>query len=159
MPSITVLTLFAVLATVRPNLTRAQLRPETRAAFGHYTQLTEQRMDGELRNGHFLVLGNKAHDSIVTEEYRTLENGNEIHVPHALVHHWLGGVFLPGATLAKVRDLKQDYNNYKAIYKPDVLDSKLIRRTGDDFDVFLKLYQDAEKRLAEGVTLWNRFAS
>jgi hypothetical protein len=143
MPFITVLLFFTALLTETPAVAGAQLRPETKAAFDHYIQLTEQRMDSELRDGHFLVLGRKAHDSIITEEYRTLENGNGVSVPHGMIHHWLGGVFLPGVTLAQVRDLKQDYNHYKVIYKPDVLDSKLLKRTGDDFEVFLKLYKKA----------------
>jgi hypothetical protein len=116
-----------------------QLHPETDAAFNHYIQLTEQRMDKDLRDGHFLLLSRTPQTTITTQESRTLENGKEIPVPHGHIHHWTGSVFLPGVTLAKVRAVKQDYDNYKNIYKPDVIDSKLIKRNGDEFEVFLKL--------------------
>jgi hypothetical protein len=33
----------------------------------------------------------------------------------------------------------QDYDNHKNIYKPDVIDSKLIRRDGNDFQIYLRL--------------------
>jgi hypothetical protein len=116
-----------------------QLHPETDAAFNHYIQLTEQRMDKDLREGRFLVLGRTPQTTITTQEFRTLDNGKEVTVPHGQIHHWTGAVFLPGVTLATVRALKQDYDNYKNIYKPDVIDSKLIKRDGDEFEVFLKL--------------------
>ena len=33
----------------------------------------------------------------------------------------------------------QDYANYKSVYAPDVIDSKLLARDGDNFRVFLKM--------------------
>ena len=45
----------------------------------------------------------------------------------------------PGATLAKTLALVQDYDSHKAIYKPEVQDSKLVKRTGDEFLVHLRL--------------------
>jgi hypothetical protein len=35
----------------------------------------------------------------------------------------------------------QDYDNYKVYYKPEVTESRIIARAGDDFDVFLRLYK------------------
>ena len=113
----------------------AGLKPETSAAFDQYTQLTEQRMDRELKDGHFLVLGNRSRSAMVVQEYKT----GEAEVPHGQIHHWLGGVFLPGATLAQVAAMKQDYEHYKDIYKPDVVESRLIKRNGDEFEMYLKI--------------------
>ena len=130
---------FAFLIALTPAGFPVQLQPEADAAFNHYIQLTEQRMDKDLSDGRFLTLGRTARTNIATQETRTLENGKEIPVPHGEIHHWTGAVFLPGVTLARARALKQDYDNYKTVYKPDVIDSRLIKRTGDEFEVFLKL--------------------
>ena len=115
----------------------AGLKPETNAAFDKYGQLTEQRMDRELKEGHFLVLGNGSRNSMVVRE----QKHDDVDVPHGQIHHWLGGVFLPGATLAQVAAINQDYDRYKDIYKPDVVDSRLIKRDGDSFDLYLKIYK------------------
>jgi hypothetical protein len=101
-------------------LVAVNLKPETAAAFDTYARLTELRMDNELKNGHFLVLGNSTRNGMVVQEHRR----DDVQVPHGQIHHWIGGVFLPGVTLAQVAALKQDYDHYKDVYKPDVVDSK-----------------------------------
>src|SRR5207248_833323 len=108
----------------------AELRPETKTAFDHYVPLVEQRMDGDAQQGRFLVLGEVRHEEPVTQEYRL----KDVHIPNGQVQHWLGSMFIPKATLAQVRSVMQDYNNYKTIYDPDVTDSKLLKRDGDDFE-------------------------
>ncbi len=126
------------LALLAPNvLMFGGLGPETNAAFDKYAQLTEQRMDRELKDGHFLVLGNTSRNGMVVQE----DKRDDVEVPHGQIHHWLGGVFLPGVTLAQVVALKQDYEHYKDIYKPDVVDSRLIKRNGDEFQLYLKIYK------------------
>ncbi|MEO8131876.1 MAG: hypothetical protein ABI822_32580, partial [Bryobacteraceae bacterium] len=115
----------------------AGVKPETNAAFDKYAQLTEQRMDRELKEGHFLVLGNTSRNGIVVQDHKN----DSVDVPHGQIHHWLGGVFLPGVTLAQVAAIKQDYDHYKDIYKPDVMESRLIKRNGDEFELYLKIYK------------------
>jgi hypothetical protein len=60
-------------------------------------------------------------------------------VPDGLIHDWMGAIFAPGATLEQTLSLVQDYNNHKSIYKPDVMDSRLISRRGDNFKIYLRL--------------------
>ena len=130
------MSVWAVLAT--QTMLLAGLKPETSAAFDKYVQLTEQRMDRELKDGHFLALGNRSRGNMVVQEYK---RDDDAVVPHGQIHHWLGGVFLPGATLAQVAAIKQDYDHYKDIYKPDVVDSRLIKRNGDEFEMYLKIFK------------------
>jgi hypothetical protein len=98
-------------------------------------------MDEDLRQGRFRIAPRHGDENVYTEELGTFENGNEIPIPHGQVQHWLGATFVRGATLAQARAVMQDYNNYQNIYKPDVLASKLLRRRGDEFEVFLRLYK------------------
>ncbi len=129
---------FAVWALLAPQtMLLAGLKPETSAAFDKYTQLAEQRMDRELKEGHFLVLGDSSRSGMVVQEHKS----DEVAVPHGQIHHWLGGVFLPGLTLAQAAAIKQDYAHYKDIYKPDVVESRLIKRNGDEFELYLKIYK------------------
>ena len=128
------MSVWAVLAS--QTMLLAGLKPETGAAFDKYVQLTEQRMERELKDGHFLVLGNRSRSNLVVQENK---RDDDAVVPHGQIHHWLGGVFLPGVTLAQVASIKQDYDHYKDIYKPDVVDSRLIKRNGDEFEMYLKI--------------------
>lgn len=51
---------------------------------------------------------------------------NPLHVPSGLIHHWLGVVFIPGATPEDVFSVTRDYGQYNDYYKPGVADAKLI---------------------------------
>jgi len=71
----------------------------------------------------------------------TLDNGKEINVPDGMIQHWVGSMFIEGATIPQVKAVLQDYENYKRIYKPEVIDSRQISQQGDEYDVFLRLYK------------------
>ena len=62
-----------------------------------------------------------------------------IEVPDGLVHDWVGSVFIPGATLERTLAMVQDYDRHKDVYKPDVIDSRVISHTGDEFHIYLRL--------------------
>lgn len=128
-----------------------QLKPETTTAFGHYVQLSEQRMTNELHSGVFLQIDGLApqereanyarlkNGEVITSRLETLDRGRTIPVPGGLVHHWIGTIFLPGATLTRTLAFLQDYDNQYKFYSPDVQRSRVIRRDGNDFKVFLRL--------------------
>ena len=60
-------------------------------------------------------------------------------MPDGLIHDWIGATRITGTTMEKALALVQDYDNHKNIYKPEVIDSKLINRQGDDFQIYLRL--------------------
>lgn len=62
-----------------------------------------------------------------------------IKVAHGLIHDWIGATCVTGTTMGKTLALIQDYDNHKNIYQPEVIDSKLIRRRGNNFQVYLRL--------------------
>lgn len=61
-----------------------------------------------------------------------------IEIDGGLIHDWIGAMFVPSVTLDQVLALVQDYNRHKFIY-PDVMDSRIVRRQGDDFQIYLRL--------------------
>jgi hypothetical protein len=143
----------ACLLSQTPNLRSADLKPETLAAFSRYVQLTETRIDTELkRPGQFLyvdglpearrvqVLALLRMGEVFIEPLSTPDaSGKEIVPPGGMLHHWLGAVFIPGATLGQTLDLVEDYDHHRDIYKPEVVGSKLVSRKGDDFKIFYRL--------------------
>jgi hypothetical protein len=83
----------------------------------------------ELRRGALLI-----------ERLEMREEGKLIAVPGGLVHHWMGVVFVPGATVDRALGLLQDYDHHADFYRPAVARSKLLVRNGDDFHVFLRFF-------------------
>jgi hypothetical protein len=122
-----------------PLIYATQLTPQTSAAFDHYIDLTEARMKADLSSDGWKgkIRGRK----IGIEPGVTLDNGRKINVPDGMIQHWVGTMFIAGATIPQVKAVLQDYGNYKYTYKPEVIESKQISHQGDEYDVFLRLYK------------------
>lgn len=62
-----------------------------------------------------------------------------VEVPGGLVHHWVGIVFIPQATISDVFAVLQNYDQMARYYSPDVAASRLVKRHGDDFHISMRL--------------------
>src|ERR1019366_1181391 len=115
----------------------------TLEAFNRYMQAEQARFDGSLRSGPFLWVDASPDRKRAVREGKILaEPSNEsgdIEVPDGLIHDWTGAVFVPGATLAQTLRMVEDYDNHKNIYRPEVMESRLLSRHGDDYKVFLRV--------------------
>jgi hypothetical protein len=144
----------AAILTVANSAAALQLNPKTSAAFNHYVALSESKMDTSLNDRQaFLrvdrlpseqrvaVLARLRAGNVVIERMQTLENGKPIDVPNGLIHHWIGTVFIPGATLTQTLALVEDYNHQSEYYRPHVLASKILWNNGNDYRVYLRLYE------------------
>ena len=60
-------------------------------------------------------------------------------VPDGLIHDWIGSAFIPATTVNETLAMVQDYDNHKNIYKPEVIESRLISHHGNDFQIYLRL--------------------
>ena len=131
----------------------ADLHPATIAAFDRYVRLTEARMahetggqspfivvDGFADPRKTTALAGLRRGEAVIDSLTTTDGGKKIDAPDGLIHHWVGVVFVPGATVDKAVSLLQDYNRHAEIYKPAVARSRLLSRSGDDFRVYLRFY-------------------
>jgi hypothetical protein len=118
----------------------AELKPKTVEAFDRYTQQTAARSNA---SGTFLWADESAERARRVRQgeivVQPLTGKPDIAVSGGLIHDWVGSVFIPGATLEKTLALAQDYNRHKDIYKPEVIDSRLLSRNGNEFHIFLKL--------------------
>jgi hypothetical protein len=130
----------------------AQLKPETAAAFERYVRVTEARMEDEARDNRFLTIdrlpdlqrqeiyGQLQRGQIYIEELRTQEDHRPIRVPSGLIHHWVGVIFIPKATLAETLAVLNDYENEPEIYKPAIRRAKLIEQNGNQSKVYQQLF-------------------
>jgi hypothetical protein len=129
------------------SVSSAELQPRTVAAFDRYVQVTEQRMkddpqflsiDGLPASQQRAVLEALRRGELVIDRLTTRQSGKEIDIPDGMVHHWIGVVFVPGATVNKALSLLQDYDHHAQIYAPAVAASKLLSRDGNNFRVYLR---------------------
>ncbi|HVX67139.1 MAG TPA: hypothetical protein VHA11_11085 [Bryobacteraceae bacterium] len=112
-------------------------------AFGRYVKTAEARIDERVRTQDYLWSDD------TPERLRMLQAGQVAVAPltgkgdaplaGGLVHDWIGAVFVPGATLAQTLTSVQDYGRNKLTHRPEVIDSKLLSRNGNDFRVYLRL--------------------
>jgi hypothetical protein len=134
-----------------PSSSAKQLRPETIRAFDRYVALSEERMKAEVSAGRFIWIDALPQDlreangerlrkgEVVTQRLETLDQGRPLSVPDGLIHHWIGIVFIPGATLSRTIAFLQDYDNHYKYFAPDVVRSKLLSRNANDFKMYLRL--------------------
>jgi hypothetical protein len=121
-----------------------QLKPQTVEAFDTYIRAAEAGMEQTLdENGSFLW-------SDAPSERAQLVRGGKVvaqfwsgkgpvKVPNGLIHDWIAAAFIPATNIKKTLALIQDYDNHEAIYKPEVIGSRLISRQGNDFRIYLRL--------------------
>jgi hypothetical protein len=123
-------------------------------AFDRYIQRTEERVSRELApGGAFLnVDALKVDDrdtayaklrggDVRIEALATLDRGEKIACPACMIQHWVGIIFIPGATLKQTLELLQDYDHQAEIYAPDVMRAKTLSHSGDDFTVFMRFHR------------------
>ena len=143
---------FALLGMLAAPVLATELKPGTASAFDHYVQVTETRMADDLRQGIFLHIDalpemqqldayeRLRRGEVIVERLSTTENGQAIDAPHGLIHHWVGIVFIPGATLAQTVALLQDYDNHANVYGSSIQRSKVLEREGDHFKIYVRSY-------------------
>jgi hypothetical protein len=120
-----------------------ELKPRTAEAFDKYMQTAQARFDASLRPDTFLWVDASPERKRAVSAGRILaeptNQSGDIEIPDGLIHDWTGAVFVPGATLEQTIRMVEDYPNHKNIYRPEVTDSRLLSRHGDDFHIFLRL--------------------
>ncbi|MGO4882460.1 MAG: hypothetical protein ACLP59_16755 [Bryobacteraceae bacterium] len=120
-----------------------RLKPETLDAFAAYVREAEAGMHQTLHGGTFLWSDGDAKRAKAVRQGKIVAQlwtgKGPIRVPAGLIHDWIGAIFIPGATGAGTLARIQDYDHHKDMYKPEVIDSKLVARRGNDFQIFLRV--------------------
>jgi hypothetical protein len=106
------------------------LSPETDRIFEEYRASAERRMSWTPR-----FSDPKPNEVSVTTVNRTAA----IDIKDGLIHDWAAATFIPGAHVEQVLAVLQNYGEYKKVYAPDVIDSRVIRNEGNRWHAYLKL--------------------
>jgi hypothetical protein len=126
--------------------TRAtDLKPQTLQAWNGYVEIvnssTELRASG---SSQFLWVDESPD---VLQQVRggelVVTNHDPREVPHGLIHHWVGAMFIPNVTLDQVMGVLVNYDHYSDYYKPFVAKSSVLERSGDQEKVNLMMVQKA----------------
>jgi len=143
--------LLAVIGTAAPALT-AELNEAAADGFNRYAQITEQHMNEQIQNGHFLwvdTLPAAERDAayvklrkgeILVKKQEKKDNGREIETPDAMIHDFVSVIFVPGVNLQQVKWFFQDYNHMHKYYQPEVVRSKILSRRGEHFKIYMRMY-------------------
>jgi hypothetical protein len=126
--------------TVKP----VQLNPRTVEAFDAYIHDAETEMEQTLHgSGPFLW------SQQTPERVQKVDRGQvvaqfwsgqgPVKVPKGLIHDWIAAAFIPDSNIREIFAVIQEYDNHKNTYKPEVIDSKLISRDNNDFQIYLRL--------------------
>jgi hypothetical protein len=145
---------FAACLAIPAPVNAADLQPQAAQAYGRYIELTAAQVTAELaQSGPYLWVERLPPEQraaseqqlrdgrLVIERLETLDSGKTIPVPGGIIHHWIGTVFVPGATLAQTLSFMQDYDHKVQYFKPDIVRSKILRHDGDDYFVLLRFYK------------------
>jgi len=134
------LTVILILFPFHPSIGAATLKAETKEAWDAYLQEANAAMQARLQPGaHFLWMDE---DPERREEVRTkgpyiapVSRDIPRKVPHGLIHDWLGAGFLPDTKIEDILMVVRDYDHYKNMYRPGVIDS-MSRGTDGVKDLF-----------------------
>lgn len=106
----------------------ATLKPETKEAWDAYLQAANAAMQARLQPGaHFLWLDDEPERLAIVRGKGPYIGPVGPHipkkVPSGLIHDWLGAGFMPNAKIEDILHVLRDYDRYKEVYRPGVIDS------------------------------------
>jgi hypothetical protein len=144
--------LFGLAGTAPLGARAEELKPTTISAFAKYIQSKETRSNKELADGKNFLWIDALPETDRTKAYADLkagqiiarrsdECGNCTTISGGLMHDWTGVVFIPGISIQQALAALQDYDRDAEYYQPEVVKSKLLQKSGDDFHIYLRLKQ------------------
>jgi len=116
-----------ILLRIHPSVGAATLTQETKAAWEAYLEAANAAMQARLQPGaHFLWLDDEpGRADKIRKGLQIAPVGPNIpkKVPSGLIHDWLGVGFVPNVKIEDILRIVRDYDRYKEIYRPGVIDS------------------------------------
>jgi len=149
----------------------AELKQETIQAFDQYVKVTEEERAAKMRkSGAFLWIDSQddalrkqlherlARGEVVTKRLETRDDNRPIRIPHGLVHHWVGTIFIPGATLPQTMALMENYPTYPQLFSFGVGRSQVLSQEKNHSQVQLRMFREARSPVFYNVDLDDRYS-
>ena len=131
-----------------PRVLMGQPTPAAVSAFDAYSRSVETRLAQQHRSSNaFLVPAASdpksaearvRHGELIIERV-TPATGADF--SGALLHHWRGTAFAPGAKAADFERLIRDFNTYPQHFAPQVLQARVIAQSGDRMEASMRVRQ------------------
>jgi hypothetical protein len=131
-----------------PHLLMGEPTPAAVSAFNSYSNAVESRLAQQHRSPNAFLA--PAASDPASEETR-LRKGELIiekltpstgaGLSGALLHHWRGTAFAPGAKAADFERLMRDFNSYPRHFAPQVLQAKVSTQDGDHMQASMRVRQ------------------
>jgi hypothetical protein len=120
----------------------ATLKPSLQVKFDAYVRETEARIDREVHSSTYLWCAQDPERLARVRRGETViepvHGKGDIHVGDGIIHDWTGALFIPGVTLDRAVAFLQDYGIHRYFYRPEVIESRLISRNGNEAHVFYR---------------------
>jgi hypothetical protein len=139
--------LIALLFAAIPGCAMAEPSPEAVAAFSSYAGAVESRLARQHRSpdGFLAPLAPPAQSEqrlrqgdLIVEQ---LTPATGAAFSGAMIHHWRGTAFAPGATAADFEQLMKNFNAYPEHFSPQVLQAKILAQQGDRLQAVMRVRQ------------------
>jgi hypothetical protein len=136
-----------LLIVAAPGRVLAEPMPAAVIAFNSYVRAVELRLAQQHQScSAFLA------PATAVQQRNTLPQEGEIIIeqrtpagglilPGALLHHWRGTTFVPGATAADFARLLKDVDAYPADFSPQVLQARILTHDGDHLQAWMRVRQ------------------
>jgi hypothetical protein len=125
-----------------PQLAVADPSPAAVAGFNTYIAQLESRLarqHGSAPDSLAPFDAARVHGGEVVVEQITPAAGATL--PGAMLHHWRGTAFVPGAQAVDLERLLRDYSRYPQVYAPQVITARVLSQDGNHFQTMLRLSQ------------------
>jgi hypothetical protein len=144
MKSRIVAALIGVLMVVPSDRIAAEPTAAATSAFDAYVRALELRLAQQHRSpSGFVVVSPQEEARLQLGEFvvEQFTPSAEQDLPGAMLHHWRGTAFVPGATMAEFERLMQDFSSYPRSFSPQVLRASVLSRQGDRMQVTMRVRQ------------------
>jgi hypothetical protein len=130
-----------------PGCVAVEPTPTATSAFNSYIGMVETRLAQQHRSPtSFLARVNSDPQSelrlrrgeLIVEQ---LTPASSSELPGAMLHHWRGTAFAPGAKAADFERLMKDFNVYTQRFSPQVVQAKVIAQQGDHLQALMRVRQ------------------
>ena len=138
-------------AGVVVTLSASPLKPETLAAWDRYLALHDAVLADNRADGvPYLWIDRQPDDvratiqaaltrgEVVVERLEVREDGRKVDVKDGRIHHWVGTVLIPGATLDEVVAFVQDYDAYGERFAPLIERAEVLSHESDRWTVRMR---------------------
>ena len=136
-----------LLLAAAPGGVAAEPAPAAVSAFNSYIGVVESRLAQQHRSQNMFLApaASGAQDEMRLRRgeliVERLTPSRDEDFPGAMLHHWRGTAFAPGAKAADFERVMRDYNSYPRYFSPQVMQARVLTKQGDRYQAWMRVRQ------------------